>query len=150
MSNLDVIFKVPLSGGGLILPLSFLLALSRELSPLERRPSMICTDRPQMESWPCEFLLHLQTPPSGHSLSLSLPRRLGPIKAGLKCPLSLADAVHPEGTPWILPRLDPGKVPILLRHVDFHQLYQNHHPLSPGLSQKSSHSFSQIYSYSFQ
>ena len=22
--------------------------------------------------------------------------------------LSLADAVHPEGTPWILPRLDPG------------------------------------------
>ena len=23
--------------------------------------------------------------------------------------LSLADAVHPEGTPWILPRLDPGR-----------------------------------------
>ena len=23
--------------------------------------------------------------------------------------LSLADAIHPEGTPWILPRLDPGK-----------------------------------------
>ena len=22
--------------------------------------------------------------------------------------LSVADAVHPEGTPWILPRLDPG------------------------------------------
>ena len=22
--------------------------------------------------------------------------------------LSLADAVHPEGIPWILPRLDPG------------------------------------------
>ena len=22
--------------------------------------------------------------------------------------LSLADAVHPKGTPWILPRLDPG------------------------------------------
>ena len=22
--------------------------------------------------------------------------------------LSLTDAVHPEGTPWILPRLDPG------------------------------------------
>ena len=21
---------------------------------------------------------------------------------------SLADSVHPEGTPWILPRLDPG------------------------------------------
>ena len=30
MSNLDVIFKVPLSGGGLILPLSFPQALSRE------------------------------------------------------------------------------------------------------------------------
>ena len=25
--------------------------------------------------------------------------------------LSLADAVHPEGTPWILPRLDPGTSP---------------------------------------
>ena len=42
------------------------------------------------------------------SFSLSLPRRLGPIKAGLMCLLSLADTVHPEGTPWILPRLDPG------------------------------------------
>ena len=57
MSNLDVIFKVPLSGGGLILPLSFPQALSRELSPLERWPSMISTDRSQMESRPCEFLL---------------------------------------------------------------------------------------------
>ena len=26
--------------------------------------------------------------------------------------LSLADAVHPEGTPWILARLDPGKAPM--------------------------------------
>ena len=36
--------------------------------------------------------------------------RLGPIKAGLTCllSLSLADAIHPEGTPWILPGLDPG------------------------------------------
>ena len=25
--------------------------------------------------------------------------------------LSLADAIHPEGTPWILPRLDPGNKP---------------------------------------
>ena len=41
-------------------------------------------------------------------LSLSLPRRLGPIKAGLTCLLSLANAVHPEGTPWILLGLDPG------------------------------------------
>ena len=30
MSNLDVIFKIPLSGGGLLLPLSFPQALSRE------------------------------------------------------------------------------------------------------------------------
>ena len=44
------------------------------------------------------------------SLSLSLPRRLGPIKASLTCLLSLSpDAVHPEGTPWILPRLHPGR-----------------------------------------
>ena len=41
-------------------------------------------------------------------LSLSLPRRLGPTKAGLMCLLSLIDAVHPEGTPWILLGLDPG------------------------------------------
>ena len=42
------------------------------------------------------------------SVSLSPPRRLGPIKVGLTCLLSLADAIHPEGNPWILPRLDPG------------------------------------------
>ena len=35
--------------------------------------------------------------------------RLGPVTAGLMCLLSLADAVHPEGTPWILPRVDPGR-----------------------------------------
>ena len=50
----------------------------------------------------------LSAPASGHSLSLSLPRRFDPIKAGLMCLLSLADAVHPECSPWILPRLDPG------------------------------------------
>ena len=27
--------------------------------------------------------------------------------------LSLANAVHPVGTPWILPRLDPGTLPVL-------------------------------------
>ena len=53
-----MISKVPLSGGGLILPLSFPQALSREFRPLERRPSRISTDRPQMESRPYEFLLH--------------------------------------------------------------------------------------------
>ena len=51
----------------------------------------------------------LCTPRSGHSLSFSLPRRLGPIKAGLNVS-SLTDAVHREGTPWILPRLDPGNL----------------------------------------
>ena len=48
------------------------------------------------------------TPVWSFSLSLSLPRRLGPIKAGLTCLLSLTDAIHPEGTPWILLGLDPG------------------------------------------
>ena len=56
---------------------------------------------------PCLVILSLSL-----SLSLSLPHRLGPIKAGLTCllslSLSLADTVHPEGIPWILPRLDPG------------------------------------------
>ena len=48
------------------------------------------------------------------SLSLVI-LRLGPIKAGLTCllslslSLSLANAVHPEGIPWILPRLDRGR-----------------------------------------
>ena len=43
-------------------------------------------------------------------LSLSLPRRFGPLKAGLVS-FSLADTVHPEGTTWILPRLDPSTGP---------------------------------------
>ena len=54
----------------------------------------------------------LSAPPSGHSLSLSFslsPRRLGPIKAGLTS-LSLANTIHLEGTPWILPRLDPSNL----------------------------------------
>ena len=28
---------------------------------------------------------------------------------GLSVSLSLADTVHPEGAPWILPRLDPSR-----------------------------------------
>ena len=35
------------------------------------------------------------------------------------CPLSLADAVHPEGTPWILPRLDPGTGPLFTLFAAF-------------------------------
>ena len=57
-----MIFKVPLSGGGLSLLLSFPQALNTELSPLERWPSRISMSRPQMESRPYEFLLH---PPWG-------------------------------------------------------------------------------------
>ena len=50
------------------------------------------------------------------SLSLSLSLSLSPSLADLAhqgwshvSSLSLADAIHPEGTPWILPRLDPGR-----------------------------------------
>ena len=50
------------------------------------------------------------TPVWSFTLTLSLPRRLGPIKVGLTCLLSLANAVHPDGAPWILPRLDPGSL----------------------------------------
>ena len=61
----------------------------------------------------------LCNPPSSHSLSLSLslPHRLGPIKAGLTCLLSLANAIHPESIPWILLRLDPGIYQREGRHI---------------------------------
>ena len=60
MSNLDTIFKVPLSGGGLILPsvVVFIGTKHRVQSPLERWLSMISMNRPKMESRPYEFLLH--------------------------------------------------------------------------------------------
>ena len=56
----------------------------------------------------------LSAPPSGHSLSLSLsPSQTWPYQGWSHVSsLSLADAVHPEGTPWILARLDPGKAPM--------------------------------------
>ena len=59
MSNLDTIFKVPLSGGGLILPsvVVFIGTKHRVQSPLERWPSMISMNRPKTESRPYEFLL---------------------------------------------------------------------------------------------
>ena len=44
------------------------------------------------------------------SLSLSLPSRLGPIKAGPTC-LSLADAIHPEGSPGPCRGWTPAVVP---------------------------------------
>ena len=60
MSNLDTIFKVPLSGGGLILPsvVVFIGTKHRVQSPLEGWPSVISMNRPKMESRPYEFLLH--------------------------------------------------------------------------------------------
>ena len=60
MSNLDTIFKDPLSGGGLIPPsvVVFIGTKHRVQSPLERWPSMISMNRPMMESRPSEFLLH--------------------------------------------------------------------------------------------
>ena len=66
MSNLDKIFKVPLSGGGggwgsypsVVVSIG---TKPRAQSPLERRPSMISMDRPEMESRPHEFLLHNRT-----------------------------------------------------------------------------------------
>ena len=60
MSNLDMIFKVPLSGAGIILPsvVVFIGTKHRVQSPLERWPSMISMNRPKMESRPYEFLLH--------------------------------------------------------------------------------------------
>ena len=45
----------------------------RVQSPLERQPSMISTDRPEMEPWPYEFLLH-QFPKT--------PRRPGALVCG--------------------------------------------------------------------
>ena len=63
MSNLDMIFKVPLSGAGIILPsvVVFIGTKHRVQSPLERWPSMISMNRPKMESRPYEFLLHCRS-----------------------------------------------------------------------------------------
>ena len=58
MSNLDTIFKVPLSGGGSYPSVVvFTGTKHRVQSPLERWLSMISMNRPKMESRPCEFLL---------------------------------------------------------------------------------------------
>ena len=55
MSNLDVIFKIPLPRGVIVIPTG---AKHRVQNPLERRPNRISMDRPEMESKPYEFLLH--------------------------------------------------------------------------------------------
>ena len=58
MSNLDMIFMVPLSGG-VSYPsvVVFIGTKHRVQSPLERWPSMISMNRPKMESRPYEFFL---------------------------------------------------------------------------------------------
>ncbi|DAA20461.1 TPA: hypothetical protein BOS_16889 [Bos taurus] len=56
MSNLDVIFKIPLSRGGLILLLRFPQALNTEFR-VHWRGGMSSTNRPEMGSRPCESLL---------------------------------------------------------------------------------------------
>ena len=59
MSNLDMIFKVPLSGGGSYLSVVvFIGTKHRVQSPLEGWPSVISMNRPKTESMPYEFLLH--------------------------------------------------------------------------------------------
>ena len=62
-------FKVPLPRGGLypslVIPTG---AKHRVQSPLERWPRAICTDRPEMESRPYEFLLQNQALPQGCSV----------------------------------------------------------------------------------
>ena len=59
MSNLDTIFKVPLSGGGSYPSVVVFIGTKRRVqSPLERWPSMISMNRPKMESRTYEFLLH--------------------------------------------------------------------------------------------
>ena len=52
-----MIFKVPLSRGGLILLLSFPQALNTEFR-VQRWPGMISMNRPEMESRSYELLLH--------------------------------------------------------------------------------------------
>ena len=58
MSNLDMIFMVPLSGG-VSYPsvVVFIGTKHRVQSPLERLLSMISMNRPKTESRPYEFLL---------------------------------------------------------------------------------------------
>ena len=55
------------------------------------------------------------------SLSLSLsPSQTWPYQGWShvsSLSLSLADAIHPEGIPWILPRLDPGSYGFSSGHV---------------------------------
>ena len=48
--------------------------------------------------------------PRLHSLSLFLSLSLADLALSrlVSRVFSLADAIHPEGNPWILPRLDPG------------------------------------------
>ena len=58
MSNLDMIFKVPRSGGGSYHSVVVSIGTKHRVQhPLERWPSMISMNRPKMESRTYEFLL---------------------------------------------------------------------------------------------
>ena len=57
MSNLDMIFKVPVWRGSNPSVVVFIGTKHRVQNPLERWPSMISMNRPKMESRPHEFLL---------------------------------------------------------------------------------------------
>ena len=61
MSNLDMIFKVPLSGAGIILPsvVVFIGTKHRVQSTVEMWLSIISMNRPKMEFRPYEFLLQM-------------------------------------------------------------------------------------------
>ena len=59
MSNLDVIFKIPLSGGGSYPSVVVFIGTKRRVqSPLERWPKNDQHEQDKMESRPYEFLLH--------------------------------------------------------------------------------------------
>ena len=59
---------------------------------------------------------------SGHSLSLSLSDLALSRPVSRVFSLSL-DAVHPEGTPWILPRPDPGRIPWTEKPGRLHEIH---------------------------
>ena len=64
--------KIPLPRGGsypsLVIPTG---TKHRAQSPLERWPRTTSTDRPEMESRPCEFLLHQESSPTPQFKSIN-------------------------------------------------------------------------------
>ena len=103
MSNLDTIFKVTPSRGGLILLCSFhrdgvQSSECRVQSPLERWLSMISMDRPEMGSRPYEFLLHFYIIYYIHTHAKDFPGGSEGRSVCLQCG-------RPRFDPWV------GKIP---------------------------------------